>query len=202
MKRLIVSLFIVVFTFSVAYAATLTSPASLLEKRANQLVDKLKQNKNLIKKDKSYVMNIVSQAVLPLVDQERMARSVFRRSLWTKASSAQRQAFIKQFRILVLRTYAAAFSHYSDEVVKFRPLRGNWAKQTNVTVQSAIIQQGAPAIPVNYSVTRKGNTWKVYDFTVDGISMISSFRSQFEGINSKTLAQLTKKLALHNQRQI
>lgn len=196
-----VSLFFILYFIlfavgSVAYAAT--SPVSMLEKRADQLILQLQKNKNQFKKNPEIVNNLVRKIVLPKVDKIRMARSVVPRQIWLKASSSEQQQFVKQFQVLVIRTYAAVFSEYTNESVKFRPLRGNLLRESSVQVQSAIIRPGKPPIDVSYSLARSGKSWKIYDFSVEGVSMVQSFRAQFAGLGRSRLSELTRYLKQHN----
>ncbi len=189
--------FILAFlTLNFAFAAS--SPVPMLQQTADNLIQQLKANRAQFKQNPQMVYDIVQRLVLPHVDKNRMARSVVDNTLWQQASASDRAQFISQFQRLVLRTYAAAFAEYTNEIVKFRPIRSDYAQQANLTIQSQIIRGGKSPIPVDYSVARQGASWKIYDFTVDGISMVNSFRSQFAGLNKGSLAQINQFLAQRN----
>ena len=116
-----------------------------------------------------------------------------------QSTPTQRQAFIQQFTILLIRTYSSALAQYTDEKVNFLPLRGNFNAETRVQVNSKIIRDSGPPINVSYRLVRMGEQWKLYDFSVDGISLVQSFRSQFaQELQQVGIDGLINKLAQHN----
>lgn len=182
-----------------AFAAS--SPIPQLQSTANTIIAQLKANKSALKSNPNIAYNIVTQYLVPMVNQQYMAQAVLGRNAWNSATPAQRSAFIAQFKTLVVRTYAAAFSQFSDEQVKFMPIRGNIAGQNMLQVQSQIVSSSRPPINVNYNLMLSGNTWKIIDFSVDGISMIQSFSSQFAGVLSQSgMNGLIQTLTAHNQK--
>jgi phospholipid transport system substrate-binding protein len=130
-----------------------------------------------------------------------MSRSVLGRDAWSKASPAERQQFTAEFTTLLIRTYGSALSAYNDQTVEFSPLRGSPEGESRVQVESRIVRSDGPSIPLNYRLLRQGGDWKVYDFSVDGVSMIESFRTQFAEQLSQGggMSQLLQKLKQHNQ---
>jgi phospholipid transport system substrate-binding protein len=187
-----------VLLLSGAWASS--SPIPMLQNTADQVISVLKAHKNQLKNNPNISYNAVVHYVVPVVDQQAMAQAVVGRNAWGKATSAQRTEFIKEFRILVTRTYASAFSEFSNERVVFQPIRGS-VNQSMLQVQSKIISNVRPSVDLNYTLVNHGAGWKITDFSVDGISMIQSFRSQF----LSTLAQsgmsgLIQELASHNKK--
>ncbi len=183
---------------TVAFAQS--SPLPMLEKTANQLISQLQKNKAKLKTHPQIVTQLVKKLILPHVDQTNMARQVVSRSLWQNASVAQRDAFVDQFKKLVIRTYASAFTNFNNETVKFYPLRRGQANGNFVKINSEILRpNGAPSIPVTYTMTKEDGKWQITDFSVDGVSMVNSFKSQFAGLeNDKGLSGLTAILKQHN----
>lgn len=198
MKRQLSVFFTLFFLGVFAFAAS--SPMPMLEKTANQLIGQLQKNKSKLKTNPALVNKLVTSYILPHVAQEQMARSVVSRSNWANATSSQRKQFVTQFRKLVVRTYSSAFSNYNNETVKFRPLRRGQLNQNYVKVSSVVLRSGGPSIPVTYAVSRNSGKWMITDFSVDGVSMINSFKSQFASLDtSKGLAGLTTILKKHNK---
>ena len=182
------------------------SPIPLLQTLSNQMISALKANKASMQKEPQVVYQIVQQILLPSADLEAMARSAQGRDAWLSATPAQQQAFIGAFTNLMVHTYAAGLSSYTDETVQFDPIRGGiQSGQNRVEVNSQIIRTDGPPILVSYRLIykqQKGGTydWLVYDFSVEGISMIESFRSQFsaELSGGVSIDALTAKLNQHN----
>lgn len=182
--------------------AALPDPLIELTDLSNQMIKALKADKADLKKDPQVVFDIVDRVLGRYVDTTTMSRLVLGREVWQKATPQEQQDFIQVFTLLVNKTYASGFSSYTDETVKFDPIRGGIQPgQTRVEVQSQIIRSDGPPIHVTYRLLYKEaqKEWQVYDFSVEGISMVESFRSQFadklaQGI---TLNQLTQDVRNH-----
>ena len=186
-------------TVSSAFAAS--SPLPMLEQTSQRMLSELKQDKPRFQREPDLINQLVRRILLPHVDLATMSRSVLGRDAWMKASPAERQEFTNEFITLLIRTYASALSAYNDQTVEFSPLRGSSEGQARVQVESRIVRNDGPPIPLSYRLLRYGQDWKVYDFSVDGVSMVESFRTQFAEQLSQGggMTQLLKKLKQHNQ---
>jgi phospholipid transport system substrate-binding protein len=182
---------------NVSFAAS--SPIPTMQATADKVIAALKSNQAKLKNNPAIANGIVTKYLLPLVDERSMAQAVLGRTAWNSATAAQQNEFIQQFRILVVRTYAAAFSSFTNESVQFKPVRGNLASQSFIQVQSNIISKERPPIAVNYSLAQQNSGWKIIDFSVEGVSMVQSFHSQFASqLSSSGVAGLIKALKAHN----
>lgn len=171
----------IIFALTIALSQTVwaqSSPVPMLENSASQILSTLKQNKPNLKKNHQIIYQAVERYLLPNVDVNGMSRSVLGRQAWTKASAADRQEFTQVFTQLIIRTYANPLAEYTDETVKFLPLRGPVDGQFT-RVNSIIIRPNGQKIPLSYSLVSKNNNWKIYDLSVEGVSLLQSFRSQF-----------------------
>ena len=196
MKKFILS---IIGLFACTAVWAISSPLDLLQTTSNQLIATLQQNQATLKTKPQLVYGIVNQVLLPHVDLASMSRMALGRDAWMQASPAQRQAFTQQFTILLIRTYSSALAQYTDEKVNFLPLRGDFNTETRVQVNSRIIRDSGPPINVSYRLMRMGEQWKLYDFSVDGISLVQSFRSQFaQELQQAGIDGLINKLAQHN----
>jgi phospholipid transport system substrate-binding protein len=162
-----------------------TSPVPMLEKTADQIIDTLDKNKGQLKKNPQLVQRTVREHLLPHIDVQGMARSVLGRNTWTRATPDERGRFTQAFSSLVVRTYAAPLAEYSNEKIMFLPERA--APSGRFTrVNSVIIRPNGQKIPLSYSLVLKHGTWKVYDLSVEGVSLLQSFRTQFGQILKMT----------------
>lgn len=176
----------------------IVSPVTQLQGVADRMVQSLEQNKSRLS-NMSIIRAIVNRNLLPNVDVTRMSASVVGRA-WRTASAAQQAQFKKEFAYLVTTTYAAALASYDGDKVKFYPLRENYASQQAVNVRSVITRHNGQRIPVDYNLVRQGNSWKVYDFSIENISMVQSYRSQFSGVlSSGGMPALLAQLGRHNR---
>lgn len=182
-------------------ALAVTSPVIMLNHTANQVIKQLQSNKTDLKKHPKLVYRIVNKTFLPHVDVVGMSRSVLNRTIWLKASATQRQTFTREFTKLVVRTYSRALADYTDEKVRFLPLRGDYQNKRFLSVASVIVRNGAPDIRLSYKLVRKGSQWKVYDMSVEGVSLLQSFRSQFAAqLEQGDFSRLIAQLIAHNKR--
>ncbi len=175
---------IVVLSFFAIFAnqlAAQSSPVPMLEQTAQQIIGSLKNHQGALHHDPKIVHQAIRTYLLPHIDVEGMSRSVLGRQAWMKATSAERLAFEHEFTQLVIRTYAAPLAEYSGETVSFTPIRGNLDGRF-VRVNSVIQRPNGQRIPLSYNLVSKADGWKVYDLSVEGVSLLQSFRTQFSNI--------------------
>lgn len=181
-----------------AMAAEPQPPLEMIKQTADRLIAKLKADEAVIRKDPSRLYALVSDIVLPHFDFERMAAWVLGKH-WRTATPVQREKFTAEFRNLLVRTYATSLTDYTDRAIKYTPVRAN-PGATEVTVHTAVEQPGAAPIPIDYSLALKDGEWKVYDVAIDGVSLVTNYRSSFSNeIRKSGLDKLISKLAQRNQ---
>jgi phospholipid transport system substrate-binding protein len=195
-KKVIVA-FIGLLICTVTWAVS--SPVDLLQNTSNQLIAALQRNQATLKTKPQIVYGIVNQILLPHVDVMDMSSRALGRDAWLRATPTQRQAFSQQFVTLLIRTYSSALAQYTDEKINFLPLRGDYNNQSRVQVNSVLIRDSGPSINLSYRLMLERGQWMLYDFSVDGVSIIASFRSQFaEELQQRGIDGLITKLAQHN----
>ncbi|OGO93088.1 MAG: hypothetical protein A3F41_04305 [Coxiella sp. RIFCSPHIGHO2_12_FULL_44_14] len=171
------------------------SPATLLQGVANHMISELEKNKSQLKSDPAVIHRIVDSVLLPYIDINRMAGMVVGRQAWNAATPAQRREFVTLFKRRVVNTYANALASYDDDKVVVYPLRGREANERFVSVSSAIIRKSGQKIGISYKLLRVENRWKVYDFSIEGISIVSNYHSQFaNALANGGIANLNKQL--------
>lgn len=167
-----------------------TSPVPMLERSANAIISTLSHNKASLKKNPSIIFKAVEVNLLPNVDVQGMSRSVLGRQAWNKASSVERTQFANAFTRLVIRTYASPLVEYSDETVQFLPIRGPLSSRF-LRVNSVIVRSQGQNIPLTYSLVSKNGEWKIYDISVEGVSLLQSFKSQFaQALQNSSIGEL------------
>lgn len=171
-----------------------SSPVSMLENAANQILSTLKANKATLKNNPTIIYSAVERYLVPYVDVEGMSRSVLGRQIWTKATAAQKSQFAKAFTQLVIRTYASPLTQYTDETIQFLPIRGALSGRF-VRVNSVIVRSQGQNIPLSYSLVNKNGQWKIYDISVEGVSLLQSFKSQFaQALQNSNIDQLINQM--------
>lgn len=176
-----------------SYAAD-PPPLDMVKQTSVSVLSALKQNKSHLN-NKQIVFNIVNTIAVPNFDLPGISRTVVGRNYWEQASEETRRQFIKAFTRYVIDMYSSALSSYTDETLAFKPMRDYDPSQNRAQVYSTIERRNSPPIALNYRVIKLGNSWKIYDFTAEGVSMVQSYRSQFAATLSRGgLAELTKQL--------
>lgn len=198
MKKFLLGLF-TLFSASIAAASDL-APDALIKNTANEVLTIIKQDKDIQAGNQAKVFNLVDAKVLPHFDFNRMTRLAVGKS-WNAASAPQKEALIKEFRTLLVRTYATSLASYKDQTIDYQPLRAD-ANATEVTVNTKIKQAGAQPIPIDYSMAKTEGAWKVYDIIVDGVSLVTNYRSSFGAeIKKSGIDGLIQTLASKNQQE-
>ena len=161
-------------------AAASEPPRVVVEQTIQQVLDTLEQNAAVIDDNPDAVEALVADIVLPRFDFELMSRFVLGQH-WRQADSAQREAFTAAFRDLLVRTYISAIDEYSGEDVQI-PAQRIPDDADRVSVQTEIVRPDGPSIPVAYALFLRDEQWKVFDVTVEGVSLVQNYRAQFSDI--------------------
>lgn len=98
---------------------------------------------------------------------------------WDAFNPDQQKEFVRLYRSLLEDAYADKILSYSDEKIVFS--REVPLTEKTSEVQSSVLRKNGE-IPIYYRVVLKGGTWKVYDVVIEGVSLISNYRSQFREI--------------------
>ena len=161
-------------------AAASEPPRVVVEQTIQQVLDTLEQNAAVIDDNPDAVEALVADIVLPRFDFELMSRFVLGQH-WRQADSVQREAFTAAFRDLLVRTYISAIDEYSGEDVQI-PAQRIPDDADRVSVQTEIVRPDGPSIPVAYALFLRNEQWKVFDVTVEGVSLVQNYRAQFSDI--------------------
>ncbi len=195
--RILLSMLLLLSPSQWAVTATVRHAEELVRMTTEQVLEVLRAERELLKAKPDRIYSLVSGFVLPHFDFVRMSRWVLGKH-WRSATRAQRTRFVKEFKTLLVRTYATALLAYSDERVEILPVRGS-REATSTTVRTEIRRAGAIPIPINYSMYMKDGLWKVHDVTIDGISLVTNYRSTFGAqIQRIGLDGLIRRLEAHN----
>ena len=158
-------------------AAQDLAPDVLVRNVATEVLEIVKRDQDIQNGDSRKVIALVEEKILPHFDFTRMTALAMGLN-WRKASVEQKARLTDQFRTLLVRTYSTALTKYRDQTIEYKPLRSQPGDK-DVTVRSLIMQPGAEAITIDYSMEKTDASWKVYDVTVAGISLVTTYRDAF-----------------------
>jgi len=175
-----------------------TRPDTLVEETAQEVLAIIRRDKDIQSGNKAKILNLVKSKIMPHFNFTRMTRLAMGKN-WSKASLQQKKELEEEFRTLLVRTYYKALAVYSDHTIKVSPVK-NMAGKTYVTVKTKIIRSHGQPVSIDYSMEKINSTWKVYDITVAGISLVISYRGSFNSkIRSGGVEGLLKALNKKNR---
>lgn len=176
-----------------------TSPDELVKNVTEEVLTILREDKAIKAGSQQKATALIEQKVAPHFDFARMTSLAVGKA-WQTADAEQRKALTKEFRDLLVRTYANSLTAYRDQTVSFKP--SPKATGDEVVVRSQINKPGAQPIPLDYSLARSDNGWKVFDVSVANISLVTNYRSSFATeVDKGGIAGLLKALQDKNRRR-
>ncbi len=182
--------------FGVAHAEVL-APDALIKNTVQEVIAIIKQDKDIRAGDPKKINALVDAKVLPHFDFVRMTQLAVGK-YWRTATPEQKQALATEFRNMLVRTYTKVFTVYRDQTVEVKPLKMA-AEDTEVTVKTVISKPGSQLIPVDYEMKKAADGWKVFDISIEGVSMVMSYRGQFGSeIQESGIDSLIKTLSNKN----
>ena len=176
-----------------------TPPDVLARTTTQEVIAILKEDKELQSGNLAKVYQLVEAKILPNFDFNRMTQLVLGKH-WSRATAKQKQELVTEFHNLLVRTYSSSLTAFTGQAIDFKPLAMK-PTDTDVTVRSEIKQPGGQPIPVNYSMYKTAFGWKVYDVTIDGVSLVTNYRASFSNtIRQNGIDGLIRTLAVQSER--
>jgi len=160
-----------------AAAAPDTAPDVLVRKSIDEVLAVIKTDKDLQAGNQRKILELVEEKVLPHFDFMRMTRLALGRN-WAQATDAQKESLVREFRTMLVRTYSASLSQYRNQTIDVRPAKIA-AGDSETVVKTLVNQPGGQPIPIDYSMEKSDKGWRVYDVVVDGVSLVTTYRSSF-----------------------
>lgn len=147
----------------------------LVERTTSSVIEVLRNDSLSAEEKRRRILSIVDAAV----DFDTLSRLVLARH-WAALTEEQRREFTQEFKQHLSITYGRNVERYDNERVETigdrQEARGDW------TVQTRIVRTGAEPIVVDYRLREIGERWRIIDVVIEGVSLVSNFRSQFQRI--------------------
>ena len=169
-----------VFALASPALAQELGPEELVKKVTAEILDAVKSDKELASGNREKALKLAEEKVLPLIDFEEATRLAVGRS-WSQASPEQKKRLTEEFRRMLVRTYSSAISSYQGQTMKVLPVRMK-PGDTEATVRNQYIRPGAKPVQLDYSMHKTDAGWKIYDIVVEGISLVLTYRSEFDAV--------------------
>ena len=182
-----------------AAAFSQTAPDEIVRKNTADILAAMKADKDLVAGDQKKIEKLAEEKVLPYFNFPHMTQLAVGRN-WRDASDAQKTALTEQFRTLLVRTYSTSLTQFRNQTIDVKPLKVA-AADTEVVVKTQVVQPGGQPIPIDYSMEKTPNGWKVFDVLIDGVSLVTNYRSSFNTeIKASGIDGLIKSLSERNSK--
>jgi len=152
-----------------------SSPEDLVKSTTQDVLDIIKNDKDIQAGNMRKSAELVEAKVIPYFDFNRMTALAVGKN-WRQATPAQQKQLIQGFRTLLVRTYSGALNAYRNQTIDTKLQSQN---DKEAVVRSNVRQPGGQNIPIDYAMTQGAQGWKVYDVNIDGVSLVSNYRSTF-----------------------
>ena len=170
-------------------------PEQLVRQTSDNVLSKVLANKASLKASPGKLYGLIRSYILPHLDFYSMSQTVLGKH-WSKASKGEQQAFVVEFRELLIRTYGTALLNYSGKEIQYSPAKvsGKYA-----VVRTKVPSSGGSPVSIDYRLSQRGSGWKVIDIKVGGVSLVSNYRTSFSSKASQIgVGGLVKELKAKN----
>ncbi len=182
----------------------------MLESVTEEIVQVLERERDAVQREPVHLFEVVEQVLLPHVDMDVLSRYVLGK-YWRTANEAQRDRFRREFKDFLVRFYVSAmlddltgideFLANSKKMIKYLPVSVDDSTRKTTVRAEVNMSNGGPKIPVSFNLFLNAEgKWMLYDVNVDGISLVTNYRSSFAAeIKRDGLDALLDRLAERNR---
>ncbi len=182
MQRIVAVAYAVLFgVATVCSAGAPDQPDALIKSVIGETIAALRADKDIRAGSREKLVTLINEKVAPHCDFARMTRIALGK-YWRDASLEEREAVAREFRTLLIGTYAALFLTHQGQAaeyeIRYKPFRVS-AGDDEATVRSTVRRTGGTALAVDYRLEKTDRGWKVYDVAIDGVSLVQAYRDTF-----------------------
>jgi phospholipid transport system substrate-binding protein len=163
-----------------AFAQQDLPPDQLVQKITDEVQAALKSDKELAAGDKQKALKLAEEKILPYIDFQHATRLAVGRA-WREATPEQKQKLVTEFKSMLVRTYSNGIGAYQGQTLKVLPSRGKQDPE-DTTVRTQFLRPGGQPLPIDFAMRKTDQGWKVYDITVEGVSLVLTYRSEFDAV--------------------
>jgi len=187
MRRILYTVLVLLLMSQVGWSDDKNAAKELLMVKVEAALSVL-QRKDLVQQEKN---EQVVKIVEPIFDYNLMAKLTLGRKYWPGLSEKNREKFTDLFVARLKKSYIDKLSLYTDEKVVYdAPVQ----EGIKIQIPTSVISKNH-RVAMMYKLYKSSNGWKIYDISIEGVSLISTYRSQFYDILSKgTIDDLLLKL--------
>lgn len=174
------------------------TPDALVKSVTNEVLQVIRGDKEIQAGNNKKAAELIEAKVLPHFNFTHMTELAVGKN-WKSANVAQKQQLGDEFHILLVRTYAKALTQYRNQTIEFKPFKMK-ASDAEVKVDTQVTQERGNPIGLDYYLEKSAAGWKIFDIEVDGISLVTNYRSSFDTeVSRGGIAGLIKSLQNKNR---
>lgn len=152
------------------------APDVLIKDTVREVMQIVKSDSGIVG-DQQRLVELVDAKILPHFDFTRMTQLAVGRG-WRTTTTEQKQVLTAEFRTMLVRTYTKVFITYPDPRVEVKPTKLG-SDEAEATVRTVIHLKGGQAVSIDYEMEKTPSGWKAFDVTVEGASLVTSYRGSF-----------------------
>lgn len=174
--------------------AAQASPSKLVLDNSTRILSTLEERRAEFTADRGKLEQFVSGEFNSMFDRDYAARQVLGRH-GRGASDADIKLFADALADSLMRRYGSSLLDFNTRLRVRIKSETTLPRGLGVKVASEMLRSGGEPIPVDYLMRKSGNTWKVFDVMVEGVSFVQTFRQQFDNeLTHKSIRQLAAEL--------
>jgi len=177
MRLVIAVIHVLVMLVFTTPASSGQPPQELVRDTSTQMLVMIREEALPVKDNPARLHEMVAEIVLPHFDFELMGRWILGK-YWRSANPQQREEFTKEFRALLVRSYGSALVDYVDAEIVYLPFRMK-ENETRVKVHTELSRANENPVKITYSLHSTAGGWKIYDVAIEGVSLVTNYRSTF-----------------------
>ncbi|MES2883867.1 MAG: ABC transporter substrate-binding protein [Pseudomonadota bacterium] len=166
------------FALGMGSAHAAVGPDTVVKEGTDKMRALIVANHQVYNADKPKFYAAVDEVLVPLFDVRYISQLVLGKS-WKTATADQRTRFQRGFKSALIRNYAdALLENYDSVEVSFQPVRVT-PDATDATVKCTLTRKNGPPVQLAFAMREVDGAWKIYDTTIENLSLVTSIRSQY-----------------------
>ena len=172
------------------------SPEQIIEDTSTKVLTVLNEEYERLSNDPSLIRDLVDETIVPVVDLNSMGKLILGKH-WKLSSEEQRVAFVLGFKDMLVRIFGKTLLDYGKARITVLPNQPGKQGKYRTVLTELDIGAGQAPLQVAYVFRKnKQSEWKIFDFSIDGLSLVKNFRTSFsQEIRETSVQMLIDRLA-------